>query len=140
MANLSGELIAKLLKAQNMEETAALLKAAGEDETQAERLWNEISAQREEKQLSLDELEAVSGGADRDWLTEGCAATVEYKSWCDSNDNCIYFDVTYDHPPTNSKCPVCGTYLYVDYTEYDTNPNDDVTHYRCKNCGYTKIS
>ena len=24
--------------------------------------------------LSTDELEAVSGGADRDWLTDGCAA------------------------------------------------------------------
>ena len=92
---------------------------------------------RETGELCLDELDAISGGTDRDWLTEGCAATVEYKSWCDSNDSCIFFDVTYDHPPSSAKCPICGTNLYVDYTDYATNPNDDVTHYRCKNCGYT---
>ena len=34
------------------------------------------------KELSLDELETVSGGEDRNWLKEGCAATVEAGSWC----------------------------------------------------------
>ena len=29
------------------------------------------------KELSLDELETVSGGEDRNWLKEGCAATAE---------------------------------------------------------------
>ena len=70
------------------------------DESKAGQIWNEISSHRKDKELSLDELEAVSGGADRDWLTSGCAATVEPGSWCDSNDMCHVWDVTYDHIPT----------------------------------------
>ena len=101
---ITKELKAKLLAAQDVNEVTALLKAEGQgiSPEDAERLWEEILRKREKdgKELSLDELEAVSGGADRDWLTSGCAATVEPGSWCDSNDMCHVWDVTYDHIPT----------------------------------------
>ena len=78
MINITKELIAKLLAAQDVNEVTALLKAEGQgiSPEDAERLWEEILRKREKdgKELSLDELEAVSGG--RDYETEGCAATV----------------------------------------------------------------
>lgn len=138
MANISHELKEKIKMAHSAEEVAALLRPSGVDETLATQIWNELSGHRDDKELSLDELETISGGADRDWAKDGCAATYEYDSWCDSNDWCYFFDVTYDHPLTNAICPVCGTNLYVDWTDYATNPSDDVTHCRCKKCGYTK--
>ncbi len=132
------EFKSKLLQAQSEEEVAGLLKNAGMDESTAGQIWSEISSHRAEKELSLDELESVSGGYDRDWLTDGCAATVEPKSWCDSNDSCIYFDVTYKHEPANVICPKCGAFMYVNWVDYDTNPSDDTYHYKCKNCGTEK--
>ena len=79
-----------------------------------------------------------SSAADRDWLTDGCAATVEPKSWCDSNDSCIWWDVTYDHEPANVICPKCGAFMYVNWVDYDPNPSNDTYHYKCKNCGTEK--
>ena len=139
MASLSNELKARLLKARSAGEAAALMQDAGAPEELSEPIWAELTRKREADgmELSLDELEAVSGGR-RDWVRDGCAATVEPGSWCDSNDSCIWFDVTYDRPPTRSKCPVCGTNLHVEDTDYATNPSDDVTTYKCRNCGYTK--
>ena len=138
MAEISDELKAKLLRAQSAGEAAELLKADGQDETQAERLWDELTRRREAdgRTLSLDELEAVSGGEKRDWATEGCAATVRPNSWCGSNDACIRFSVIYDNEPESTECPVCGTYLYI----YSTYPKALVTTYKCRNCGYTKIT
>lgn len=77
---INEELKSRLRKAQSAEEAFALLKEKGADAPLAERIWNEIRAGREDKQLSLDELESVSGGSDRDWAKDGCAATVEYGS------------------------------------------------------------
>lgn len=90
--------------------------------------------------LSTDELEAVSGGADRDWLTDGCAATVEPGSWCGTNDRCVAFSVTYDHEPQKEKCPKCGAFMYIYHTQYvyagsETKVFD---YYRCPKCGYEK--
>ena len=101
MANrfeMNEALKSRLLGAENAEQAADILKEAGQTVTAEDiaHLWDEISSYRKAKELSLDELEAVSGGADRDWLTDGCAATVEPKSWCDSNDSCIWWDVTYN--------------------------------------------
>lgn len=58
------ELKEKLAKAKNREEVTDILKAEGQDVSDADRIWNEIEKSRkeEEKSLSLDELEAVSGG------------------------------------------------------------------------------
>lgn len=64
MENLTNEQKAKLSAAKSGENAAQLLQEAGVDAPQAD------------KELNLDELEAISGGADRDWLTDGCAATV----------------------------------------------------------------
>ena len=138
MLNLTSELKSKLLKAESAEEAAALLRPSGVDDALATQIWNELCAHRGDKELSLDELEAVSGGADRNWVKDGCAATVEPGSRCGSNDACWKWDVTYDNAPTTMVCPLCGKYLYHEKTEYATNPNDDVSYYRCV-CGYTKI-
>ncbi|MBE6725377.1 MAG: hypothetical protein E7576_09345 [Ruminococcaceae bacterium] len=129
------EFKSKLLQAQSAEEVAGLLKNAGMDESKAGQIWNEISSHRTEKELSLDELAAVSGGADRDWLTDGCAASVEPDSWCGSNDSCHYWDVTYTHEPAEVICPNCGAYMYLNWVDYATRPSDDIYHYKCKNCG-----
>ena len=133
---LDKELKAKLLKAKSPDEVAGFLKAAGQeaDEEAAARIWEEIAHHSADAELSLDELESVTGGADRDWLTDGCAATVEPKSWCWSEDRCTIWDVTYDHQPhcycrecptgimygignSTYQCNVCGA-LYYDY-EYN---------------------
>lgn len=64
MAELSNELKAKLKQAQSLEEVTGLLQAAGQDTDQAEKMWRELEKERalEDKELSLDELKAVSGG------------------------------------------------------------------------------
>ena len=90
--------------------------------------------------LSADELEAVSGGADRDWLTDGCAATVEPGSWCGTNDKCVKIYVTYDHAPEKDKCPECGAFMYIYHTHlvYAGGNAKAFNYYRCPKCGYEK--
>ena len=129
MLNKSDALISKLLAAHSVKEVSALLKAAGEDEGIAQQIWDEICAHRKDKELSLKELEAISGGADRDWPNEGCAATVEPGSRCGSNDACWKWDVTYEHAPVNGKCNRCGGALYY------LNKDRDGTTYKCVACG-----
>ena len=135
---INEELKSRLRKAQTAEEAYALLKRSGADAPLAEQIWKELCAHRGDEELSLDELEAVAGGADRNWVTDGCAATVEPGSRCGSNDACWKWDVTYDNEPTTMVCPVCGKYLYLEETEFSSRPSDDVAHYRCV-CGYTKV-
>ena len=107
MITLTDELKTKLLAAQDVNEVTALLKAEGQgiSPEDAERLWEEIFRKREKdgKELSLDELEAVSGG--RDYEKEGCAATVEPDSWCWSDDECFLDEVFSQHPPRKKLCP-----------------------------------
>ena len=139
MLNMTNDLIAKLLNAQSAEEAAALVKAAGEEITaeEAEKLWEEIAGKRREadgKELSLDELESISGGADRNWVTDGCAGTVEYGSWCTSNDRCYYWDVTYDFKPTSMICPDCGKNMYFQDRVHRVGIEYE-DQYRCKFCG-----
>ena len=136
MKNRSNDLKTNVLRAQSQSEVADLLKEAGMDETRAESLWNEVRGSRESRELSRDELSAVSGGADRDWITDGCAATVEPNSLCRTNDACWKWDVTYDHEPTFVTCPHCGSYMYVAKIIYATNPSDDTVWYQCPKCGY----
>lgn len=137
---MNDELKSRLLKAENAGQVADLLKEAGQKTSaeDAEWIWQELTNHKTDAELSLAELESVSGGADRDWLTDGCAATVEPNSWCESNDACWYWDVTYDHEPANINCPNCGAIMYVNWVDYYTNPSDDVYHYKCKNCGTEK--
>ena len=63
---ITNELREKLLTAKSAEEAAELLRAGGQEvgPDEVEKLWAEITKHREQegKELSLDELDAVSGG------------------------------------------------------------------------------
>lgn len=106
------------------------------DEGEAQQIWDQVSSHRKRMELSVDELEAISGGG-RDWTTEGCAATMEPGSDCWGTDYCALWPVTYVHKPVDSICPTCGTYLYLAKVDYETNFEEGL-YYRCKNCGYEK--
>ena len=87
----------KLLQANSLEEAKKILSDTLDID--AEKAYEEIARHRSQnsEKLDLSELDAVSGGADRDWKKDGCAATCEPSSWCGSNDQCFLFDVTYDN-------------------------------------------
>ena len=92
----NNELKERLLAAESLDQAKEILK--DRSDIDAERAWQEIENRHAAKaeKLDLEELDAVSGGADRDWRRNGCAATCEWDSWCWSNDRCIVWDVTYD--------------------------------------------
>ena len=93
------ELRGKLIRAKDIEEVRALLGPETAEE-EIKQVWREIEAHRPAEGLETvddDELAAVSGGADRNWVTQGCSATVEEGSWCGSDDYCNYYDVTYSN-------------------------------------------
>ena len=116
---LDSELKTKLNNAKSLEEVEDIL---GENsEIDAEQAWKEIERHQSTKseKLDIDELDAVAGGADRDWIKDGCAATCEYSSWCGSNDNCLIWSVTYDN--FWETCP-------------DGHPHE-FDHLVCKRCG-----
>ena len=136
MENNREELKKMTLAAASAEEVMEIMKAAGEEITaeEAAQLFEKVQAKKTGKELSLDEMEAVSGGADRNWVTDGCAATVEYGSRCDSNDKCIYWDVTYDFQPISTLCPNCGQNMYLQNT-INHSSTEFEEQYRCKFCG-----
>ena len=134
-------MINKLLAAQSAEEVAAIVKAADREIAPEDipHLWDEIGRRREQKTLSPDELEAVSGGdADRDWLEDGCAASVEPNSWCWTNAMCYVWDIVYSHQPciAAGKCPRCGGYMCYDV--YRPEPLLYAETYLCRACGYRR--
>ena len=119
---MNADLKTKLSKASSLEEVKGMLGAgSGVD---AEQLWREIEKHRsgQSEKLDLNELDSVAGGADRDWVKEGCASTVEIGSWCWSNDHCVIFDVTYDN--LWATCPDGKPHEFVDC--------------RCVRCGYNQ--
>ena len=119
---MNADLKMKLSKAGSLEEVKGMLGAgSGVD---AEQLWREIEKHRsgQSEKLDLNELDAVSGGADRSWTKDGCAATCEYESWCGSNDFCYCFDVTYDD--FWATCPDGHKHVYE--------------HGQCVRCGYLR--
>ena len=114
----------QLLQARSLEDVQNILE--GEPSNVAERISKEFELHRfGSKKLDIDELDAVSGGADRDWTKDGCAATCEGGSWCGSNDWCEIWDVTY----TNfwATCPDGSQH------EWDRNGG-----YVCVKCGYNR--
>ena len=121
MIDITNELKTKLLAAESAEEVTELIKADGQEITaeDAVHLWEEIERKRnaDGKELSLDELDAITGG--RDWPTQGCAATVEPGSDCYFTDNCLgAFFVIYEVYPYNASCPDDGQNpMYWDYTK-----------------------
>ena len=130
------ELKKKSLAAESPEELLELIKAAGEEITpeKAAELFERMKEFQAQRELSADELEAISGGADRNWATDGCAATVEPGSWCGSNDKCIVVNVTYDYQPTGHLCPNCGNYMYL-HNQISLGGHQYEDQYRCKFCG-----
>ena len=100
-----------------------IVRAAGEEITaeEAASFFKAVQERKADKELALDELEAVSGGQKwgngvwvRDYSTEGCAATVEPGSNCWGTDgNCWLGNVYYIPGPVDVKCPDCGVYCYV---------------------------
>ena len=121
----------KALKAASAEEVAEIIRAAGEKITdeEAAAFFKTVQERKAEKELSLDELDSVSGGEDfslsrwgitfRDYSQEGCAATVEPGSHCWGTDGgCIAVDRVYSHKPIWVKCTDCGVYLYKSGESY----------------------
>ena len=126
---IDGDLKSRLLKAKSAEQIIEMIRESGQEikAEDAERMFQEISKFQEGSELSADELEAVSGGADRDWQNDGCAATVEQGSWCWSDDACAIFDVTYENMP-KTFCTRCGAGM--------TKEIDGVyAKYTCTFCG-----
>ena len=133
----------KLMLAESIDEIKDIItKAGGEISTEdAEHLWNEIKHVKESRgqEIDDDEMDAVAGGADRDWVKDGCAATCEPGSWCGSNDKCLSWSVTYDN--FWKTCPD-GTphewkYLWGKEAEglaYYVGVEAKV----CKKCGYSR--
>lgn len=139
------ELKKKTLAAASAEEVMEIMKAAGKEITaeEAAQLFEKVQAQKMDKELSLDELEAVSGGV-RDWVTEGCAATVEWDSDCWGEDGgCIVVHYTYTREPTTKdRCPKCGARVYYE-GEYGVSTGFlegyNWKEFICRNCGSYKV-
>ena len=126
----------KLLAAQGVEEVAQILKEAGDDETTAEKVWQEVRRLREKEgeDLSMDELDAVAGGS-RDWVEEGCASTVEPGSSCWGEDGgCILINIRYDIMPCKQPCIFCGA-KYTWDVSFQTNMSGGINYkYQCREC------
>ena len=137
MAIDRNELKKKAMEAASAEEIMEIMKAAGEEITaeEAERFYEKVQDKKTDRELSLDELEAVAGGEDRDWLRDGCAATVEGGSDCYGTDMCGLWPVTYEHRPTRHKCSVCGGILYSNGSTGGGFFEEEVYHYKCASCG-----
>ena len=132
------ELKKKLLEVGSAEDVIKIFKDAGEEipAEDAAQILEEAKKLKNDSELSIEELEAVSGGrSDRDYATMGCAATVEYKSWCGTNDACYAIDVTYDHFPCNLKCFSCGTFMYEESWEFKSDNYTKHIKCRCPKCG-----
>ena len=117
---ITKEMEQRLRAAQSREEVEEIIK--GDPVLDAEKIWKELEKRQPDanEKLDLDELDSVSGGADRDWVKDGCAATCEWTSWCFTNDYCNLCEVTYDN--YWAKCPNGEEHLYYGK--------------KCMKCGY----
>lgn len=125
------------MNAENSEEVQQILKQNGyEVSSERSRIILEIAKEHaESEQLSMDELSAVSGGAEtRDYATQGCAATVENGSRCWGTDGgCWSANIDYDHEPMTRACPRCGAHTF--YMAKQDYYSDLRSMYGCRNCG-----
>lgn len=134
MEELSKELYSKLLLADSQEEVTELLKAGGREDVPAQEVWEQVQQRRAQDgtELSLDELEDVAGGVtERDWIEDGCAATVESGSDCWGTDGgCTMVNIHYYNKPTHN-CPKCGKKSAI-----TSGSVDGKQRYHCRYCGY----
>ena len=131
MANrytITDEMKALLANVQSAEQVAEVFASAGQriSKKDSERLYQEYQHHVTDQELSLAELEAVSGGS-RDYLTDGCAATVEPGSDCWGTDMCAIVNCVYDNGPA-SYCEKCGGVV--------VNKGSDGSrwHFECTRC------
>ena len=150
----------KLLSAKSRSEITDILKAAGQEisEEETASLYRKVQELRgvEGRELSLDELDAVSGGVtNRNWQRDGCAATVEEGSNCWGTDGgCTYVNIHYSGVDEGDRCKVRTTHpcVYEDLGSEDLPtfvPQDlldrgytptmiPTTYKRCIYCGRTR--
>ena len=127
------EIRAKLSNAKNIDDVKAILAESGEKVTpeDTERIWQELEHHRPsgKRKLDQDEMDAVAGGTlfkERDWIKEGCAATVESDpALCWESDVCILFWEKYDN--FWATCP--------DGTPHENIYDKKTTWYICRKCG-----
>lgn len=102
-----------MVTARSLEEVKGLLK--DNLEINSEQVWSERQKRHfgKAEKLDLNELDSISGGADRDWQKDGRTATCEIGSWCGSNDKCIIWDVAYCH--FCHTCPDDHEHVFEDY-------------------------
>lgn len=138
----------KLFKAAGEDEVKAIL-GEGADDGNVSRIWNEIRTHRDLEKLDDSELEAVNGGLSlgeiirsfldqRDFEKDGCAATVEYNSFCGSNDACCYWDVVYMNDDEACVYGVKGHDWKISYRT-DRTGAEAFEMWKCKRCGKVNI-
>ena len=143
MFEISEDMKKKILDAASQEEIKAILEDSGAEASADEiaRMYREVmSRQTGEKELSMEELEAISGGQDRDWVRDGCAATCEMDSSCWGTDYCQGWSVTYDNFGWYLlDCPKGGKHDFGIYSETYNNTRATYTPVfgTCKKCGFT---
>lgn len=131
--------ISRLKDARDPDEIRRILTESGytPSEEAVNNIRELINAETETKcrDLSEDELSAVSGGAtERDYATEGCAATVENDSHCFGTDGgCLIVNIDYIHSPMFQHCPRCGAQTM--YRAIQDPGSDLRSIYACRTCG-----
>ena len=134
METTGTEMDKKLSKAGSIEEVKSIIEDSGEsiNDEDAKLLYDKIKSMDSDAivELSVEELDAVAGGR-RDYMTEGCKATVEYGSNCWGNDFCAIFNVWYERAP-EANCPKCGAGM-------GRVSKECMSHIiKCPRCGQTK--
>ena len=130
---ITKELKKKLLNANSEEEVKALLGDAVKEED-VTKIWKEIEALKAApgfEKMDDDELEAVNGGADRDYLKDGCSSSTK-GNWCWSNDTCDRFWITYSN---YDPCPKGGNHDWKYTTENVIGKKNPIM--KCTKCGET---
>ena len=127
------EMEKKLLKAGSVDEVKSIIEGNDEEisDEDAKKLYDKIKSIDSDAsvELSVDELGSVAGG--RDYMEEGCHATVEVGSRCWGTDYCTLTVLWYDHAPEQN-CPKCG--VGMGWAGAGTNHRI----IKCPKCGYRK--
>lgn len=132
------EIEKQLLQTKSVDEAKTLLAENGISlsDKEADEMYKKIEEQAPDfsKEVSLDELDAVSGGwfGFRNYKEKGCAATVELGSSCWGTDgDCAFVNVSYTHGP-EKRCDKCGGTMIND------RDMTGISGYilKCQKCGF----